>query len=66
LEIGQDCGLTTVGEAVFNIHIHCLSLFNYGEERKELNELEKEVETYWVHRDDLISDWIKKLNNKNI
>ena len=66
LEIGFDCGLTTVGEAIFNIHIHCINLFNYDEIEEEIKELEKDVEIYWVHKDDLISDWIKKLNNKNV
>jgi hypothetical protein len=66
LEIGLDCGLTTVGEAIFNIRIHCINLFNYDEIEEEIKKLEKDVETYWVHKDDLISDWIKKLNNKNV
>ena len=39
LDIGRDCGLTTVGEAIFNIEIHSMSLFDYGSTASELNEL---------------------------
>ena len=42
LEIGHDCGLSTVREAIDNIEIHGLSLFPYDEMAKELGELYKE------------------------
>ena len=29
IEIGQECGLTTLGEAYDNINIHCMNLFLY-------------------------------------
>ena len=38
IEIAKGCGLTTIGEAVFNIKIHAMSIFNYGEETKEIHE----------------------------
>lgn len=39
LEIAEDCGLETVGEALFNIELHATSLFPYSEINKELAEL---------------------------
>lgn len=39
LEIGRDCGLETVGEAILNIELHSISLFAYSEIKNELNEL---------------------------
>ena len=66
LQFGLDCGLVTVGDAIHNIRVRCFELFCLKNIKKELQELEKDVETYWVHKDDLISDWIKKLNNKNV
>jgi len=42
LEIGNECGLCTVREAIDNIEIHGLSLFPYHVMAKELGELYKE------------------------
>ena len=39
LEIGRDCGLKTVGEAITNIELNSSSLFAYSEIKNELNEL---------------------------
>lgn len=39
---GIACGLNTVGESVFNIDIHSISIFSYDEISKELNELYSE------------------------
>ena len=39
LQIGIDCGLTTVEEAVVNVEIHCMSLFVYDRVTDEINEL---------------------------
>lgn len=39
LEIAQDCGLDSVGEAIFNIRLHAGSLFAYKDVTKELQEL---------------------------
>ena len=41
LEIANDCGLETVGEALLNIQIHAISLFDISEINKEINELKK-------------------------
>ena len=39
LKIGDNCGLTDVGEAIYNIRIHAGNLFRYGEEQNEYKEL---------------------------
>lgn len=41
-DFGIACGLNTVGESVFNIDIHSISIFPYDEISKELNELYSE------------------------
>lgn len=46
IDIAKACGLTTIGEAVFNIKIHAMNIFTYGEETKEISELEKEASLY--------------------
>lgn len=42
LEIGLECGLETVGEAVLNIQIHAASLFGYSDIPNEVGELLKD------------------------
>ena len=42
LEIGNECGLETVGESIYNIEIHAGNLFSYSEINKELAELQSE------------------------
>ncbi len=45
-EIAMDCGLETIGEAVYNIDLHAPSLFGYSEVSTELEELHKEAKEY--------------------
>ena len=45
-EIAHACGLETIGEALFNIELHAMSIFDYTEINKELNELYKEAKPY--------------------
>lgn len=61
LEIGKDCGLTDMGEAVLNIEIHAMNIFIYDEEEQELAELFKEVNDSGFKADDLIEDCLNKL-----
>lgn len=61
LEIGQECGLTDVGEAVLNIQMHAMNIFTYGEEKQELEELIKAVKDNDFKKDDLIKDCLNKL-----
>ena len=42
IEIGKNCGLTTVEECIGNIDIHAGNIFPYSEITKELNELYNE------------------------
>lgn len=46
LEIGKNCELTTIGEAIFNIRIHVGNLFVYGEEAREFKELCDDYKVY--------------------
>jgi S-adenosylmethionine:diacylglycerol 3-amino-3-carboxypropyl transferase len=39
LELGQDCGLETMREAIKNVYIHSSNMFIYSEIKKELDEL---------------------------
>ena len=48
LKIGNNCGLETVGEAILNIKIHAISLFD--DSNKELNELNKTWRWIKEHR----------------
>lgn len=41
-EIGKECELFTLEEAIRNIELHANQIFNYDELNKELFELEKE------------------------
>lgn len=50
LEIGNNCELETVGEAILNIKIHANSLFCISDKKKELNELNKTWSWIKEHR----------------
>lgn len=39
LEIGYDCGLKTVEEAVYNIELHANNILSYAKVNEELREL---------------------------
>ena len=43
LEIGKECGLTTIEECFYNILIHSTSIFKYEDIQKELLELQKDI-----------------------
>lgn len=44
LEIGIDCGLQIISEAILNIEIHAISIFPYSELNAELTQLYREKE----------------------
>lgn len=50
LEVAKDCGLETVGEAIYNVKIHAGSLFSYSDIQKEIEELENTWEWTKSHR----------------
>lgn len=42
-DIAIACGLTTVGEAWYNIKMHAISIFDYSKINEELTELRDEI-----------------------
>lgn len=44
LELGKECGLSTVQECVLNVEIHATSLFSYDKMNDELQELYCDLE----------------------
>ncbi|MBQ8234965.1 MAG: hypothetical protein IJZ36_05240 [Bacilli bacterium] len=42
LELGLTCNLETVGECIYNVKLHAISLFSYTALNKELDELYRE------------------------
>lgn len=64
LNLGKDCGLGTVNEAITNIEIHGASIFLYIEMNKEYHELYDGLEDYIKiggSLEDNINDAMKKL-----
>ena len=57
IDIAQDCELTTIGEALYNIRIHAGNIFVYGEEQDEWDELLDDFNNSKYKAEDLI--WIK-------
>lgn len=55
INIAKDCDLTTIGEAIYNIRYHAMSIFTYGEEQKEYDELIKDFRNSGLTLDDKIS-----------
>ena len=66
LEIGQDCGLDTVEEAIFNIQLHAMSIFNYGEEKQEWNELIQDYKDSGFNKNDKINYCLDIINGEII
>lgn len=44
LEIGIECGLKTISEAILNIEIHAMNIFSYSELNEELEQIYEEKE----------------------
>lgn len=66
LLIGEDCGLETVGEAVYNVELRAISIFSYYELEEELRELHAGVEENNLSWGDGIKDAIQKLDGDKI
>ncbi|MCM1269384.1 MAG: hypothetical protein NC247_01995 [Ruminococcus flavefaciens] len=43
LEIGIECGLATIGEAIFNIELHAMNIFSYDEMEDRIAQLHTEA-----------------------
>jgi len=61
LEIGKDCDLDTVSEAILNIRLHAINIFAYGKEQSEYNELIEDFLQSEFDLEDNIEDCLKKL-----
>lgn len=44
LEIGRNCGLETMGEALYNIDLHAMNIFDYSKIVIELEHLKLQVD----------------------
>lgn len=56
IEIAKDCGLDTIGEAIMNIKIHAMSIFEYGKEAEEYKELVDECKKLGLESETKIID----------
>jgi len=65
LEIAKDCGLEDVGESLYNITMHAMSIFNYNEEKQEIEELFKDFKNSGFKKDDTIESCLNKLEDVN-
>lgn len=67
LEIGTACGLETVFEAIMNIDIHAINIFDYSKITEEINEIIKERDVLYSKtnfaNDSRIIDVLKWLNS---
>lgn len=44
LEIANNCGLETVGEALYNINLHAMMIFEYSKMNQELTQVYNEAD----------------------
>ena len=61
LEIGMDCDLETVGEALFNISIHRPNLFSYEEMDEEIKQLFREYMASGFKDETLIKEALNQM-----
>lgn len=63
VELGNDMGLTTVGESIFNVRMHAIQIFNYSDIAKEISELFDDFaelqKTHGITNDTLTTDVLK-------
>jgi len=64
--LAKNCELETIGEAIYNIRLHVVNLFNYDEIQTEYNELcndyEEQSKKHGFSLDTKINDVIKTLD----
>lgn len=70
LDIGVDCGLDTIGEALFNIELHAICIFDYSTLNEELNQLKEEANKVYIRANfsdessiQEVIDWLKLEEN---
>jgi hypothetical protein len=61
LEIGDECGLSHIGEALLNIEIHAGSLFSYDKIAIEIEELFNDFKDSGLGEDDKIKHALRVL-----
>lgn len=61
LELGEACGLQTVGEALDNVVLHALNLFVYKKINEEIEELHSEFQKSGFKPEDSIRHCLQKL-----
>jgi hypothetical protein len=71
LEIGEDCGLETLGESIFNVDFHAMMIFEYDKINQELTQLYDEADDLYSStnftKDSFtkeVLDWINMKNNE--
>lgn len=68
LEIANDCSLETVSEAILNVRLHSLNLFDYSDIKTELNELTEDSEaicaSIGICDETLVADAIKMIKSQ--
>lgn len=58
-ELGLECGLETVGEALRNVDLHILSLVKYSEINAEIEELNHDIRKFRNNHKDLAMERVK-------
>ncbi|MGV2640064.1 hypothetical protein GNF86_01230 [Clostridium perfringens] len=54
IKIGKDCGLETIGEAIYNIELHASSMFDFDKIQEEIKELHNDFKNSGLNEDDLL------------
>ena len=72
LEIGLDCGLDFIDEALLNINLHAINIFNYSDITEELESLNLQADNLYsttnFTKDSTIKsvlNWLAVKNNTN-
>lgn len=56
IKIGRDCGLETIGEAIYNIELHASSMLDFDKAQEEIKELYNDFKNSRLNEDDLLED----------
>lgn len=56
IKIGKDCGLETIGEAIYNIELHATNIFDFDKAQEEIKELYNDFRNSGLNEDDLLEN----------
>ncbi|MDU4051162.1 MAG: hypothetical protein E7H33_09620 [Clostridium perfringens] len=56
IKIGKDCGLETIGEAIYNVDLHATNIFDHDKIEEELKELYNDFKNSGLNEDDLLEN----------